>query len=179
MKLKESNKIEFKKSTAELKRALEDLCAFANSGEGTVYFGIDDSGKVVGQNISGATMTRVSTTILSSIEPRVYPNIDIETIKDKTVLVVEVKNNPDETCKRPSGYPISSINTILSDTSFIAYFDNYENYSNEQYAFFRIKSCDSSSFDLLKLFFDKTKKKIIQSYIQTTNQLFLIYLRFH
>ena len=75
MKLKESDKIEFKKSTAELKHALKTICAFANGGEGTVYFGVDDKGKVVGQDISDATIKRVSTTILSSIEPTVFPNI--------------------------------------------------------------------------------------------------------
>ena len=47
MKFKESSKIELKKSTAELKQSLESICAFANGGEGTVYFGIDDKGKVV------------------------------------------------------------------------------------------------------------------------------------
>ena len=41
----ESELIEFEKSTAELKNALEDLCAFANHKGGTLIFGIDDNGK--------------------------------------------------------------------------------------------------------------------------------------
>ena len=45
MKFKESEKVELKKSTAELKEVLNDLCAFANSGIGTIYFGISDKGK--------------------------------------------------------------------------------------------------------------------------------------
>ena len=56
MKLKESTKIEFKKSTAELKQALEDICAFANNGEGVLYFGITDDGKISGQDISDKTI---------------------------------------------------------------------------------------------------------------------------
>ena len=95
MKLKESAKIEFKESTAELKQALEDICAFANNGEGVLYFGINDDGKVCGQKSSDKTIQRVSTSILYSIEPRVYPNIYEETMNGKTVLVVEVKNGPD------------------------------------------------------------------------------------
>lgn len=47
MKLKESVKVEFKKSTGELKQALEDICAFSNNGEGVLYFGIDDKGKKI------------------------------------------------------------------------------------------------------------------------------------
>jgi len=49
-KLKESSVIKFKKSTAKLKQALEDICAFANTGEGTVYFGITDAGEVIGRD---------------------------------------------------------------------------------------------------------------------------------
>ena len=95
MKIKESGKVEFKESTTELKQALEDICAFANNGEGVLYFGITDDGKVKGQDVSDKTIQRVSTSILSSIEPRVYPNIFEQTINGKTVLVVEVKNGPD------------------------------------------------------------------------------------
>ncbi len=95
-KLKESTTVEFKKSTGELKQALEDICAFANTGEGTVYFGISDNGEIIGQEVSDATLKRVSTTILSSIEPRLYPNVFEETIKNRSVLVVEVKNGPDK-----------------------------------------------------------------------------------
>ena len=46
MKFKESEKVEFKRSTAELKQALIDLCAFANCGIGTIYFGIYDNGDI-------------------------------------------------------------------------------------------------------------------------------------
>jgi len=96
IKLKESEKVELKKSTAELKQALEDLCAFANSGEGIIYFGISDDGKVIGQQISDSTLKKVSTTILSLIEPRLYPNVYVEKISSKEVLIVEVKNSPEK-----------------------------------------------------------------------------------
>ncbi len=95
-KLKESSVVEFKKSTAELKHALEDICAFANTGEGIVYFGIKDTGELIGQDVSDDTLKRVSTTILSAIEPRVYPNVYEDKINNKSVLVVEVKNGPDK-----------------------------------------------------------------------------------
>ncbi len=46
------------------KIALEDICAFANNGEGTLYFGLTDEGNVVGQTVSDATLKKVVTTIL-------------------------------------------------------------------------------------------------------------------
>ena len=96
MKFKESGKVELKKSTAELKAALNDLCAFANSGIGTIYFGISDKGKVIGQDISDSTLKKVSTTILSLIEPRLYPNVYTETADGKGILVVELKNSAEK-----------------------------------------------------------------------------------
>jgi len=38
----ESERVEFKKSTAQMERALKATCAFLNHKGGTVYFGISD-----------------------------------------------------------------------------------------------------------------------------------------
>jgi len=96
MRFRESEKIELKRSTAELKQALVDLCAFANSGTGTLYFGISDKGKIIGQEITDNTLKKVSTTVLSLIEPRLYPNVYMEKINGKDILIVEVKNSPEK-----------------------------------------------------------------------------------
>lgn len=96
MRFRESEKIELKRSTAELKQALVDLCAFANSGTGTLYFGISDKGKIIGQEITDNTLKKVSTTVLSLIEPRLYPNVYMEKIDGRDILIVEVKNSPEK-----------------------------------------------------------------------------------
>lgn len=119
MKLKESTKIEFKKSTAELRQALEDICAFANNGEGVLYFGITDDGKVTGQDVSDKTIQKVSTSILSSIEPRVYPNIYEEMISGKTVLIVEVKNGPD----RPYFYKGKAFKRVGTSNAYLSRYE--------------------------------------------------------
>ena len=52
MKLKESETLELKKSTSELKEAVISISAILNKhGKGTVYFGIGDDSKVFGQQI--------------------------------------------------------------------------------------------------------------------------------
>ncbi len=119
MKFKESSKVEFKESTAELKQALEDICAFANNGEGVLYFGVTDDGKVKGQDVTDKTIQRVSTTILSLIEPRVYPNIFEQTINGKTVLVVEVKNGPD----RPYFYKGKSYKRVGASNAYLSRYE--------------------------------------------------------
>lgn len=50
MRFKESETVELKKSTSELKEAIISIGAMLNKhSKATVYFGIDDTGAVLGQ----------------------------------------------------------------------------------------------------------------------------------
>ena len=50
--LSESETLEFKKSTSELKEAVISIVAMLNKhGQGEVIFGVDDNGDVAGQDI--------------------------------------------------------------------------------------------------------------------------------
>jgi ATP-dependent DNA helicase RecG len=51
----ESETLEFKKSTGQLNRAGESLCAFLNSNGGIVIIGVTPQGKIVGQQVSDTT----------------------------------------------------------------------------------------------------------------------------
>ena len=56
MKKRESEILEYKKSTAQLKEAVISLCTMLNKhNKGTVYFGIKDDGTVCGQDIGKKT----------------------------------------------------------------------------------------------------------------------------
>ncbi len=96
MRFRETETVELKASTAQMSRALESLCAFANAHMGTVYFGISDDGQIVGQELSDKTIRKITTDILSQIEPRLFPNIWVEEIKGKKVLKVEIKAAPEK-----------------------------------------------------------------------------------
>ncbi len=48
----ESETLEFKRSTAELRRAGETLCAFLNGEGGQVLIGVGPDGKIVGQQVA-------------------------------------------------------------------------------------------------------------------------------
>ena len=52
----ESETLEFKRSTAELKRAGETLCAFLNGDGGKVLVGVGPDGKTVGQEVADSTL---------------------------------------------------------------------------------------------------------------------------
>jgi ATP-dependent DNA helicase RecG len=77
MTLRESETLELKKSTSELKQAVISIAAMLNKhGNGKLYFGVRNDGTVVGQQVGEATLREVSRAIAEGIEPKVYPDID-------------------------------------------------------------------------------------------------------
>lgn len=64
----ESETVEFKKSTGQLVRAGETLCAFLNTQGGKVFIGITSAGKVVGQQVSDKTQQEIAA-LLQRFEP--------------------------------------------------------------------------------------------------------------
>ncbi|MEG0703518.1 MAG: ATP-binding protein, partial [Christensenella sp.] len=73
----ETEQIEFKKSTSELKEGVASIASILNKhGEGTLYFGVASNGDVVGQDVAESTLRQISQAIGSSIEPRISPSIE-------------------------------------------------------------------------------------------------------
>jgi ATP-dependent DNA helicase RecG len=72
----ESESIEFKKSTSSLREAIQSICAFANHHGGYVIFGVDDNGRVLGQQVTDDTIKNISNAIKLNTDPKVYPNIE-------------------------------------------------------------------------------------------------------
>ena len=64
MKFKETEMVELKKSTSELKEAIISICAILNQrAKGRLYFGIENDGRVVGQQIGKSTVKDISKSI--------------------------------------------------------------------------------------------------------------------
>ena len=55
---KEGGLVEFKETTGQLERGMETLCAFLNGNGGTVLFGVNDKGKIIGQDVSDKTIAK-------------------------------------------------------------------------------------------------------------------------
>ncbi|MBU2638123.1 MAG: winged helix-turn-helix transcriptional regulator [Nanoarchaeota archaeon] len=88
--MKESEILELKKSTSELKEAVISIAAILNKHQrGEMYFGIKNSGEVVGQKIGEDTIRDVSRGIAGHIEPRIYPQITLVQIKGRDCIHVE------------------------------------------------------------------------------------------
>ncbi|MCF0126718.1 MAG: putative DNA binding domain-containing protein [Clostridia bacterium] len=73
---KENEQLEFKKSTSEIKEAMDDICAILNKhGSGVLYFGIKPNGDVCGQEVGILTLDDIARACKESIYPMIYPSI--------------------------------------------------------------------------------------------------------
>ena len=87
---KETETLEFKKSTGELKEAMNSISAILNKhGIGTLYFGIKPNGDVIGQTVSESSLRDVSKKIFESIKPQIYPAIEEVILDSKHLIKVE------------------------------------------------------------------------------------------
>lgn len=87
----ETELIEFKKTTGELKEGIISLASMLNkNGKGVLYFGVRNDGKVVGQQVGDRTMREISQGIANAIKPQIIPTIVMELCDDKNVIKVTV-----------------------------------------------------------------------------------------
>ncbi|MBQ8707808.1 MAG: putative DNA binding domain-containing protein [Succinivibrionaceae bacterium] len=86
----ESETLEFKKTTGELDRAMDNLASMLNKhGHGTLYFGVSPNGDVTGQNISSSSLDDVAKKIKFAIKPTIYPEIKVEVLDGKDLIRVD------------------------------------------------------------------------------------------
>ena len=90
----ETRDVEYKERFTD--RVMEAICAFANSGGGTLYIGISDDGEVIGVDLSNEMIKEMTDKIVSKLG--IHPEIEIEERGGKGVIKISVK---------PSLVPIS------------------------------------------------------------------------
>ena len=83
----ESETLELKKTTGERREAVKTICAMLNHRGGRVIFGVDPSGRLLGQMVSDRTIEEVAQE-LGEIEPPVFPSIERVTFTEGFQLLV-------------------------------------------------------------------------------------------
>lgn len=90
IKFRENETLELKKSTAQLKEAIVSIVSILNKhGFGELYFGIKNDGTIVGQKISEKTLRDISQSIAENIEPKIYSEINVVKIENKSCIYVQ------------------------------------------------------------------------------------------
>ena len=87
---RESKTLEFKRDLSSPDGLLRTLVAFANSAGGRLVIGVADDGTVVGVDDPLAAEESIAGLIDDWISPQLVPAIDLVTLRDKTVLIVDV-----------------------------------------------------------------------------------------
>ncbi len=87
----ESETLEFKKSTAQIRRAMETLCGMLNGSGGRVLIGVTPQGRIVGQQISDDTLRKVAEMLRCFEPPATIAQTRIDLGDDKEVLVLEAQ----------------------------------------------------------------------------------------
>ena len=86
----ESETLEFKKTTSEINKAMDNIASMLNKhGHGVVYFGVAPDGTVTGQQVSASTLDDVARTIKDAIKPMIYPEVKRELLDGKSVIRVD------------------------------------------------------------------------------------------
>ena len=84
----ESEALEFKATTGARREAAMTVCAFLNQGGGQVLIGVTPQGTVVGQQVNGSTLERLSGE-LRRIEPAAFPTVErVPVAGGRDVIVV-------------------------------------------------------------------------------------------
>lgn len=89
----ESKNVEFKENLPDKSiKYMKSVVAFANGSGGKIIFGVaDKTREVIGMKVDVfRTMDAIANAISDSCEPAIIPDITLNTINDKTVIVVEV-----------------------------------------------------------------------------------------
>ena len=94
----ESKNIEYKVAVPKKsEKYMKTVVAFANGNGGKIVFGIDDKTlEIVGMDEDNIfkTMDAITNAISDSCEPRIRPDVTLQTVNDKTVIVVEILPGP-------------------------------------------------------------------------------------
>ena len=89
----ETDSVEFKRSTGQLERGMETLCAFLNGDGGYVLFGMGDDGTIIGQQVADSTKRQIAECI-RQFEPFPLVDVDYVTLENGLfVIVLSVVNN--------------------------------------------------------------------------------------
>ena len=98
----ETEQVEHKKSTSELKEGARSIASMLNKHRhGVLYFGVAKNGDVVGQQVAESTLREISQIIAHSISPAIYPTIEeLHTDDGKSYVRVSFEGfDPPYACK--------------------------------------------------------------------------------
>ena len=145
----ESQTVEFKKSTGQLERGMETICAFLNGEGGTVLFGVHDSGKILGQDVADTTKRDIANAI-NRIEPQAEVQIGYVPLpdSDKQIITLHVEESRYERPFTYKGCPYHRIESVTTTMPQAVYNDLLMARDGHKYRWEKFEDKDLSLKDL-------------------------------
>lgn len=110
----ESEEVEFKKSTAQLRKAGEALCGFLNGTGGVVLIGVTPEGRIAGQTVADTTLQDIAA-LLGRFEPPALVRVHRVAVgKNAEVLVLEAPASYDARPFVFDGRPYQRVGTVTA-----------------------------------------------------------------
>jgi predicted HTH transcriptional regulator len=106
LKEPESKTVEFKRDLSSIKPIIKTIIAFANTAGGAIIIGVEDGGKVIGIDDPLKAEERLASAISDNIAPLLMPEIEITTIKNKTLLIIQVAHTVGPFYLKQFGEPV-------------------------------------------------------------------------
>ena len=91
----EGQRLEFKRSLAELETGTRATAAMSNTDGGYVLFGVRKDGTILGVEIGAQTRERVVRAITDNTDPTLYPSVEYVDVDSRTIIVVTVVGSED------------------------------------------------------------------------------------
>ena len=104
----EGQKIEFKSSFQ--KEVIETAVAFANAKGGKILIGVDDKGAIVGVDCNQESLQNWINQIKQNTAPALIPDISVEEIDGKKIVIIEVKEYPIKPVSFKNRYFVRKVN---------------------------------------------------------------------
>lgn len=120
---RETETLEFKKSTGELKEGIISIGAILNKHQkGELYFGVRPDGTPIGQEISEKTLRDISQAISNHIEPQIFPEIQTVRIDGKECILVRFEGyNTPYFAYDVARIRVADEDKVLSQQELVAY----------------------------------------------------------
>ena len=149
---KETEQIEFKKSTGELKEGIISIGSILNKHEnGELYFGVKNNGDVIGQEIGDSTLRDVSRAIRENIKPAIYPVVEEQKHGGQKVVHVKFsgKHRPYLAYKIPY-IRIADEDVVMDQDKYNEMLHDRENLSlswEKQHSRYHVKDINLTTFE--------------------------------
>ena len=95
LKQGEGPTLELKRSTGELREALQTVCAFLNSSGGMVLFGVRPDGRVEGQTVADQTLREIAQALDRFEPPATVPVERLPVGQGREILMLRVEKSTD------------------------------------------------------------------------------------